>query len=101
MYEREYFSGDDVTESDLDAAERGELIAWRIAADGTQWYRRAGRSMIMGVPTNTVADFEDAGDDDPVADQDDNPVADGDPPVEGFAPINYEFGEGAGDDLDD
>jgi hypothetical protein len=53
----------DVFSDDLIAAvEAGRLVRWRVDASGTQWFRRAGRPMIMGVPTNTVADFEDAGD---------------------------------------
>jgi hypothetical protein len=63
MCER-FICGDDLTDNDLADYDNGQIVPWRIAADGTQWYRRAGRPMIMGVPTPTVADFEDADDGD-------------------------------------
>jgi hypothetical protein len=40
MCEKQFISGDDVTESDLDAAERGELVVWRRGPDGVQWFKR-------------------------------------------------------------
>jgi hypothetical protein len=100
MCEKQFISGDDVTESDLDAAERGELIAWRRGPDGVQWFKRtamaAAHPLIQAVPDDSdddgVLDADDGDDEDPVADQAE---------VEGFAPINFEFGEGVGDDLDD
>jgi hypothetical protein len=64
---REFICGSDVTESDLDAAERGELIAWRRGPDGVQWFKRtamaAAHPLIKAVPDDSDDDdVLDAGD---------------------------------------
>jgi hypothetical protein len=101
MCER-FICGDDLTDNDLADYDNGILVPWRIAADGTQWFRRAGPSMIHAVPADrlTADDSDDDGVLDADDDDDEDPVAD-QAEVEGFAPINFEFGEGVGDDLDD
>jgi hypothetical protein len=58
----------DVFPDDLIAAvEAGRLVRWRADASGTQWFRRAGPSMIHAVPADRLT-ADDGGDDDVLAD---------------------------------
>ena len=56
--ERQYVCGSDATDADIEAYDRGELVPWRIAADGTMWYRRAAAGAeypeIRAVPADDV-----------------------------------------------
>jgi len=84
--QQEFISDNDTTEADIQAADRGELVPWRISADGVQWYRRiqsdGERPTIMAVPPAAADATADFGDDDP---DDDTDIAT----------------EGGDDDLDD
>ncbi len=55
----EYFSDNDNTPEAIAAYDAGQLIPWRIAADGVQWYRRiqatpTGHPEIRAVPADDV-----------------------------------------------
>lgn len=51
---REFISGEHLTEADVDAYDRGELVEWRRGIDGVQWYRRV---MPAAEPTRTFPDI--------------------------------------------
>lgn len=36
----EYISGEHLTDDDVEAHDRGELVAWRRGIDGVMWYKR-------------------------------------------------------------
>lgn len=56
----EYISGEFLTDDDVDAYDRGELVAWRVGPDGVQWYKRTTRPDIHGVPGDDATEFEDS-----------------------------------------
>jgi hypothetical protein len=70
MCEKQFICGDDLTDNDLADYDNGILVPWRIAADGTQWYRhteaaaaveRHEHPMIHGVAEEAgLDDFERA-----------------------------------------
>ncbi len=51
----EYISGEHLTDDDVEAHDRGELVAWRRGIDGVMWYKRvqapASPPEILGVPS--------------------------------------------------
>lgn len=82
MCDDQYISADDVTEADVEAAERGELVRWRRGPDGTQWFRRLVRGtpdhdVLRAIPPTADAASEfDEGDDDELIDDDAEGAAD-------------------------
>jgi hypothetical protein len=59
---REFICGSDVTETDVEAYDRGELVAWRVGGDGVQWYRHVASATVEYPEIHGVA--EEAGLDD-------------------------------------
>ena len=62
---REFISGSDATDADVEAFDRGELVAWRRGSDGVQWYRRLDSSQhefptIKAVPPQAAASASDS-----------------------------------------
>jgi len=65
MCDREFISAEDVTDLDVEAFDRGELVAWRRGSDGVQWYRRLDSSQhefptIKAVPPQAAASASDS-----------------------------------------